>query len=73
MELAHQPEYVVMGISYVIKIRVFPKLITISDLYVHIPVVKVMTQGVKESVLIVGKVVGPAVVTPVTIAEEDDL
>jgi hypothetical protein len=32
-----------------------------------------MTQGVKESVLIVGKVVGPAVVTPVTIAEEDDL
>ncbi len=73
IELAHQPKDVAVRASDLCKLRVLPQLVAVPHLDVGEPPLVVVLQRVEEEQLIVGKIIGPAVIAPVTIAEEDQL
>ncbi len=55
------------------KPRVLPELVRISDLDICKAVLIVIAQGVEKEGLVVGKVIRPAIVPSVAIAEKDEL
>jgi hypothetical protein len=73
VKLAHLPENMAMCLSDVFKRSIFPKFVPIPDFNVSETVIEVEIQRMKKEILILGKVVGPTVVSTMTITEEDIL
>jgi hypothetical protein len=59
--------------SYIGKFFVLPKLVPIPDFNVGEPFAVVVVQRMKKEVLIMRKIVCPAIVTSVTVTEENEL
>jgi hypothetical protein len=72
-ELPHQRKDVAVLPPDHREVPVLPQLVAVADLNVGVAVFVVPAKGVEKEELIVGEVVRPAVVAPVTIAEEDEL
>jgi hypothetical protein len=73
VELPHLPEDVVVVPADDGEVAVFPQFVAVADLDVGETVLEVTAQGVIEEQLVVGKIVRPTVVAPVTVAEEVEL
>jgi len=72
VEFAHPPKYMAVCSPYNCKPFVLPKLIHISDFNVSESLIVVVIQRMKEEGLIMSKVIGPTIVTSVTVAKENE-
>jgi len=66
------PENVVVRPVDVVEVAVFPQFIPVAGLDVEEALAEVPPERVSHHDLVVGEVVGPAVVTPVAVTENDD-
>jgi hypothetical protein len=73
VKLAHLPKNMAMCLSDVFKGPIFPKFVPVPDFDVSEAMIEVEIQGMEEDILILGKVVGPTVVSTMTITEENIL
>jgi hypothetical protein len=73
LEFPYKPEYMAMCSPYILKSSILPQLIPIPELNIGEPFIIVIIQGIKKEALIMGKIICPAIVTPVTVAQEYEL
>jgi len=64
---------VAVRLSNILKSPVLKELITIPDFDIGKTLRVIVLQREKEQALIVGEVISPTVIPPVTVAEQDDL
>lgn len=73
VELSHCQERILVGEFYVIKFPVFPKIVTVPDFNIGESSLMVVLKRMNEDMLVVGKVIRPAIVTPMAIAKQYEL
>jgi hypothetical protein len=71
MEVAHQFIHIFVRLEDGLKGKVLPEFITIAQLTVMKTIFKIMPQGMKVDISVVGKIIRKAVVAPVTVAKND--
>ena len=71
MEPVHQPVDMAVCLSDILESCIFPELFPISYLNIDKSISVVVIQGVEKKILIVRKLVRPAVIPSVTVTEED--
>jgi hypothetical protein len=72
VKLVHLPKNMTMGLPDGFKGCILPKVIPISDFNIGETFVVIRIQRVKKEILILCKVVCPAVIPPVTIAKKNE-
>ena len=72
VKLAHLPINMIVCLSHVSKESIFPKLFPIPDFNVSETIIEVEIQRMKKDILIWRKVICPTIISPVTIAKENE-
>jgi hypothetical protein len=72
VEFMEKPENMTVRTSNVLEIIVLPQLIPIADLNVREPFLVVMSERVEVDFLVTGEIIRPAVVSPMTVTEQDE-
>jgi len=73
VELAQDPEHVTVCTSDILEALVLQQLVSVPDLDIAEALLVVIVQSMKQEMLIGGKVIRPAIVPSMTIAQDDEL
>ena len=73
VELFKQQIYIFMGVEYIGKGSMFPKLVTVAEFTIGKALVVIVFQGMIVDIPVFGKIVRNAIIATVAIAKANDL
>ena len=70
MKPAHHPEYVAVDLYDAFRAPIFPQFVPIADLHIRVATVIIVLQRMKADILVAGKIIIPAAVASMAVAEK---